>query len=133
MRPRNRGFTLIEQMAAITVAGAASAVALPPLIALQAQAESTTLASLAGAATAAMVMNQGGCLVSGHRPIPGKCVRIGNCADVGLVMLTDLPPGYRAVDRPLGSGRSNGDEGRCMLTQVSNGAQASFLGLSAGR
>jgi prepilin-type N-terminal cleavage/methylation domain-containing protein len=133
MTPRSRGFTLIEQIAAITVAGAASAVALPPLLDLQAQAESTTLASLAGAATSAMVVNQGGCLVSGHRPVQGKCVTIGNCADVGAVMLMELPPGYRVADQPLGASGSNGVLAQCTLGQDSSGAEARFLGISAGR
>ena len=103
MRRRSRGFTLIEQIAAITVAGAASAVALPPLLDLRAQAESTTLASLPGAATSAMVMNQGSCLVSGHRPAPGKCVTIGNCADLGAV--NPVPTCCTSI---LANGRPNG-------------------------
>ena len=85
-------------------------------------------------------MSPGSCPVSGHRLAPGKCVTIGNCADLGAVMLIDLPPRYRvaglpggrAADRLLGSSRSDGDDGRCMCAQVSNGTLTHFPADHAG-
>ena len=133
MKHRSRGFTLIELVAAITVAGAASAVALPPLIDLQGQAESTTLASLASAAGSAMAINYAGCLVTGQAVQAGKCVAIGNCADVGALLLVGVPAGYRVADQPLGAGSTHGAEARCALAQENNGAEALFYGISAGR
>ena len=90
--------------------------------------------------TAVRVMSQGSCLVSGHRWAPGKCVTIGNCADLGAVMLIDLPPGYRVTvwpgcrvaGWPLGSGRSDGDDGRCTCAQVSSGTQTHFSAHRSG-
>ncbi|MDH4391958.1 MAG: type II secretion system protein [Aquabacterium sp.] len=73
MRPRPRGFTLIEQLAGIALVGTASATALPMLADVRTQAEDTLLASLAAAAGAAMALNQAGCLVTRQQAVPGKC------------------------------------------------------------
>jgi type II secretory pathway pseudopilin PulG len=133
MKHRTRGFTLIEQIAAITLAGATSAVAVPALVGLQAQAEATTLASLANAAGSAMALNYGGCLVTGQRVRAGTCVAIRNCRELAELLLTDLPEGYRIDDQPLGQARGPGEEGRCTLSQAHDGASAAFRGIAAGR
>jgi MSHA pilin protein MshA len=130
MRRPARGFTLIEQIAAITLAGAASAVAVPALVDLQADAEAATLRSLGQAATSAMVLNQAGCLVTGHRAQAGKCSVVQQCADVADLLLTGVPPGYRVVDAPLGG---VGDAAACRLVQDKGGTEVAFIGLAAGR
>ena len=135
MKRPTHGFTLIEQIAAITLAGATSAVVLPPLIDLQAGAEASTLASLAGAAGSAMVMNYGGCLVTGQVVQAGKCVSIHNCNQVGELLLAELPAAYRVDDRPLGAagGQLPGQAARCTLVQVNQGTAVGFHGMAAGR
>ena len=135
MKRPAHGFTLIEQISAITLVGAASAVVLPPLIDLQADAEATTLASLAGAAGSAMVMNYGGCLVTGQVVQAGKCVAIHNCNQVGELLLAELPATYRVDDQPLGAsaGLAPGQAARCTLVQVNQGTAVAFHGMAAGR
>ena len=135
MKRPARGFTLIEQMAVITLAGAASAVALPQLIDLQADAEAATLTSLASAAGSAMVMNYGACLVTGQVVQTGKCVAIDNCRQVGELLLAELPAAYRVDDQPLGAaaGQAPGQAARCTLVQVDKGTAVAFHGIAAAR
>lgn len=130
MRRIPRGFTLIEQIAAIAVAGATSAVAVPALLDLQADAEAATLRSLAQAATAAMVLNQAGCQVTDQAAVPGKCTPVQHCGDVVALLLAGLPPGYHVSEAPLGA---VGIGAPCRLVQDGNGANAAFVGLAAGR
>lgn len=129
MRRPARGFTLIEQIAAITLAGAASAVAVPVLVDLQADARAATLRSLAQAATAAMALNQAGCLVTGQSVQAGKCTAVKHCGDVAGLLLAGVPPGYRVVDAPLGG---VGTSTACRLMQDSGGAELPFIGIAAG-
>lgn len=129
MRRPARGFTLIEQIAAITLAGAASAVAVPALVDLQADAEATTLRSLAQAATSAMALNQAGCLVTQQAALPGKCVAVRQCADVAELLLAGLPAGYRVVEAPLGPA---GASARCRLVQDRRADEAPFIGIATG-
>lgn len=130
MRRPARGFTLIEQLAAITLAGAASAVAVPALVDLQAGAEAATLHALAQAATSAMAINQAGCLVTGQAAMAGKCTPVRQCDDVADLLLAGLPAGYRVDAAPLGAA---GSTRACTLVQVSNAATAPFTGIAAGR
>ena len=130
MKRPARGFTLIEQIAAITLAGAASAVAVPALVDLQADAQAATLRSLAQAATAAMVLNQAGCLVTGQSVQAGKCSALRQCGDVADLLLAGLPPGYRVADAALGN---IGTATICQLVQDPGGAEASFIGMAAAR
>ena len=103
MQRRSRGFTLVEQLAAIAIAGSASVAALPALVEFRAQAEQTALASLAAAAGSAMVLNQAGCLVTQQRPVPGKCEAVDDCQQVQpraqRLLLVDLPAGAPPLDR----------------------------------
>jgi MSHA pilin protein MshA len=129
MHGRSHGFTLVEQLAAITIAGTASVAALPVLVEFQAQAEQTALASLAAAAGSAMVLNQAGCLVTQQQPVPGKCETIADCRQVQGLLLVDLPPGYRVQAQPLAG--TGGDT--CRLLRDSDGASAGFYGAATGR
>lgn len=129
MRRPARGFTLIEQIATITLAGAASAVVVPALVDLQTDAQAATLRSLAQAATSAMVLNQAGCLVTGDRAKAGKCLAVRRCADVAELLLTGVPPGYGVVDAPLGT---VGASASCLLRQQGSGAAVAFIGIAAG-
>lgn len=124
-----RGFTLIEQIAAITLAGAASAVAVPALVDLQADAEAATLNSLAQAATSAMAINQAGCLVTAQRAVPGKCTPVRQCGDLAALWLVGVPAGYRVVEAPLGEPGATGD---CRLVRDGDGAGRRFVGIAAG-
>ena len=129
MRRPARGFTLIEQIAAVTLAGAASAVAVPALVSLQADAQAATLHSLAQAATSAMVINQAGCLVTGQSVQAGKCSAVRQCGDVANLLLAGVPSGYRVVDALLGAA---GASTACRLVQDPGGSEASFIGIAAG-
>jgi MSHA pilin protein MshA len=128
MTRRARGFTLIEQIAAISLAGAASAVVLPALVDLQADAQATALRSLAQAATSAMVLNQAGCMVTGQSVHAGKCSAVRQCADVAHLLLAGVPPGYRVVDAPLAAASPTS----CRLLQEPGRDEALFLGIAAG-
>ena len=135
-RPRPaRGFTLIEQVAVIVAVATTSAVALPQFIEIQAQAEATVLASLAGAAGSAMVLNQAGCLVSGHRAAEGRCSPVADCADAATLLMADLPAGYRIEPQAIAprGGRANGSVANCRMLQAATGASAAFSGLSAAQ
>ncbi len=130
MRRPTRGFTLIEQIAAITLAGAMSAVAVPALVDLQADAQAATLRSLAQAATSAMVLNQAGCLVTGQAVQAGKCSAVRQCGDVADLLLAGLPPGYRVADGALGEA---GATTTCRLARDPDGSEAPFIGIATGR
>ena len=131
MKRPARGFTLIEQIAATTLVGAASAVAVPALVDLRAEAQAATLRSLAQAATSAMVINQAGCLVTGQSVQAGKCNAVQRCGDVAKLLLAGVPPGYRVVDVPLD--RAAGATTACRLVQGAGGAEAPFIGIATGR
>ena len=125
---------MIEQIAVIATLGATSAVALPQIIDLKRDAESTLLVSLASAAGSAMVINQAGCLVTGHQPTPGKCQPVSDCQQASGLLLADLPVGYHIAPAPIAADADhlNGLAGTCTLVQEDNGDRAGFVGLSAG-
>ena len=127
MRTLPRGFTLIEQLAVITLVGTASAAALPALADLQTQAADATLASLAAAAGSAMVMNQAGCLLTQQQPVPGKCQPVRDCSDVGALLNGDIPAGYAVPAQPLAA-----EGGRCQWQRVQDGAAVAFHGAATG-
>lgn len=129
-RPRRRvarGFTLVEQLTALTIVATASATALPALVALNEQAETTVLASLAASAGSAMALNQAGCLVTEQRAVPGKCQPVRDCADVAGLLMADLPAGYAVPARPLSALGS-----RCSLVRLHDGSSAAFTGTFTG-
>ena len=130
-----RGFTLIEQLVVITAVGSTSALALPQFIEIQAQAEATALAGLAGAAGAAMVLNQAGCLVTDHQAADGRCAPVADCADAAALLMADLPAGYRIEPQAIApqGGRANGIIAACRMVQLDSGASAVFTGLSAAQ
>lgn len=124
----SHGFALVEQIAVVLALGTASAVALPRLVELQTQAEGTARRHLAGAASTAMLMNQGACLVTGHRVEEGRCRSVRDCADVGGLLHGGLPEGYGASPQPL----ARGAEGVCQIVHQASGHADTFTGLGAG-
>ena len=133
MKRPARGFTLIEQIAAITLLGAASAVAVPALVDLRDEAQAATLRSLAQAATSAMVINQAGCLVTGQSVQAGQCDAVQRCGDVAKLLLAGVPPGYRVVDAPLDPAASATTACRLVQDAGATAAEAPFIGIAAGR
>ena len=127
LRRRQAGFTLVEQLAAITLVGTVSATALPPLVALQDDARATTLTSLAASAAAAVALNQAGCLLTDQQATPGKCVPLRDCADVAGLLMTDLPAGYSLPTQPLAASGT-----RCTVLRLDDGASAAFHGVASG-
>lgn len=134
-RPAARGFTLIEQLVVIAAVGTTSALALPQFVEIQAQAEATALAGLAGAAGSAMVLNQAGCLVTDHRAAEGRCAPVADCADAAALLMAELPAGYRIEPQAIApqGGRANGIIAACRMVQLAHGASAKFTGLSAAQ
>lgn len=126
-----RGFTLIEQLVALTLAGAASAAALPGLAELQAQADATTLQHLAAAAGSAMALNYAGCLVTKQQVVVGKCQAVADCSQVQALLQTALPAGYRVLPQALPA-PTPGAEASCQLLDNSHGAGASFRAYPTG-
>lgn len=127
LRRRQAGFTLVEQLAAITVAGTLSATALPPLVALHDDARASTLASLAASAAAAVALNQAGCLLTDQRAVPGKCLPLRDCADVAGLLAVDLPAGYVLPAQPLPP-----EGGRCSVLRQADGVSVGFHGAGTG-
>ncbi|MDZ7857163.1 type II secretion system protein [Sphaerotilus sp.] len=127
-RRTSSGFALIEQIAVLLAIGTASAIALPRLVDLQTGADGVALQHLAGAASTAMLMNQGGCLVTGHRAEPGRCRPVQDCANVGTLLHGGLPAPYEAQAQPL----PRGSESSCRLLHPASGRSAEFTGLGAG-
>ncbi|MDT7836096.1 hypothetical protein [Aquabacterium sp. OR-4] len=123
-----RGFALVEQVAAITLLGLASAAAAPHFVQLHADAQAATLDAMASAASSAMALNQAACQITGHQPQPDKCAPQGNCTDLGALLLGGLPAGYAVQPQPL----ARGQQARCTLRQLATGAEAGFIGLGAG-
>ena len=127
------GFTLVEQLAAITIAGVASVTALPALVQFESDAQSLALASLASTATSAAVLNQAGCLVTQQVPQPGKCQSVSDCQHTSGLLMAGLPAGYRILPGALGQGtRTNGIEGSCTLQRDSDGVTAVFRSVTSG-
>ena len=119
----------------IAAVGTTSALALPQFVEIQAQAEATALASLAGAAGSAMVLNQAGCLVTDHHASEGRCAPVADCADAAALLMADLPAGYRIEPQAIATrgGRANGLMAACRMVQLNSGAIAEFTGLSAAQ
>lgn len=131
------GFTLIEQIVALAITGAAAAAALPALAELQAQADSTALHHLASAAGSAMALNYAGCLVTNQAAVPGKCQVMANCSQVGALLQAGLPEGYRVLPQALPaqsaqSAHAARPEMSCQVLNNSNGAGASFRAYPTG-
>ncbi|MEX8492995.1 hypothetical protein [Sphaerotilus sp.] len=127
-RQGHRGYALIEQIAALLAIGTASAIALPQLTDLQAQADGVVLQHLASAADMAMLLNQGGCLVTDQQVEPDRCRPVHDCTDLGTLLHGGLPNGYEVQARPL----PRGTEGDCHLVHPASGRLASFTGLGTG-
>lgn len=125
--PLQRGFSLVEQLAALSLAGTLATGAVTTLNALDSQARETTLARLASSAATAMALNQAACVLSGQRTAPGRCQAVRDCADVAALLMNDLPAGYTVPVQPLSA------QGvRCTLLRTHDGASAGFHGVAAG-
>ena len=128
MRTLVRGFTLIEQLAVIAAVGVASATAVPSLLSVRDDAQAATLASLAGALSSAMVMNQGACLVAAQQAVEGGCTVLADCAQAGDLLQGGLPVGYAVTAAAMDRRGS-----ACRLTHTASGLSASFTGVATGR
>ena len=126
-RRSTRGFTLVEQIAVLAVAGTVSATALPALVALDQQARDAALASLAASAASAMALNQAGCMVTAQRTVPGKCQPVRDCVDVDGLLMVSLPAGYAVLAQPL-----TAQAGSCSLLRLHDGSGARFYGVATG-
>lgn len=126
---RPRGFSLVEQLAVLALAGAVTAGAAPLLTALDEQARSITLARLAAGAATAMALNQAGCLLTDQRAQAGRCLPVRNCADLPALLMTDLPAGYAVQPQALPPAPEGA---RCLLRREADGAAAAFHGVAAG-
>jgi MSHA pilin protein MshA len=131
MRVRQSGFTMIELIVVIVVLGILAATALPKFIDMGSDAKASALAGVVGAAGSAMAINYSGCAVTNNLPTANKCVRVGNCNEVGSVMQGGLPTGYTVADAAL-STTANGVEATCTITQTATSATGTFKGISAG-
>lgn len=120
-----RGFSLIEQLVAMSAVGGAMALTLPEATALHEAAQTSTLASLAGAAQSAMALNQAGCALTAGRVQPGKCQAIEHCPQISALMLFDLTGHYQLQDAqtPAEPGQLT-----CTLTQSDTGMHLAFSG-----
>ncbi|HOB93999.1 MAG TPA: hypothetical protein PK306_23360 [Aquabacterium sp.] len=125
-QPR-RGFSLVGQLAALSLAGTLSAGALGTLGALDSQARETALARLAASAATAMALNQAACLLDEQRTGPGRCQPVRDCADVAGLLMNDLPAGYTVPAQPLSAQGT-----RCSVQRLGDGASAGFHGVAAG-
>jgi type II secretory pathway pseudopilin PulG len=128
MHRLSRGFTLIEQVAVIAAVATASVTAMPSLLAVRDDAQAAMLASLAGALSSAMLLNQGGCLVTEQQAVADKCTPIQDCGDVAALLNGGLPRGYSVVPGNLLGGRG----AACRLRQDSSGTEAVFTGIASG-
>ena len=110
-----RGFTLIEQIAAVAVIGTVSATALSSLIAL------------GGSLASAIALYQAGCMVTDQRPVTGKCQRVRSCADVAGLLLSTLPADDTVPAQPLPS-----HGGSCSVVRMQDGIRACVNGVATG-
>lgn len=122
-----RGFSLVDQLLALGLAGTLGAGTLTTLAAIDSQAHATTLASLATSAATAMALNQAACLLSDQRAEAGRCQPVRDCADVTALLMNDLPAGYTIAPQPLSPQGT-----RCTLQRMHDGANAGFHGVAAG-
>ena len=138
LRPRSRlcprrcrGLALLEPVVVTALLGTLAAAALPGLVDAGAQAQAAALRGVAAAATSAMVVNQGVCLVTAQSAGGGRCAAVESCADVSALFVGGLPAGY-GVEGAAPPDARNGFEFGCTLTQLSDGQRAAFRGVVSG-
>lgn len=132
LRPRRRGFSLLDPVVGALLVGVGASALLPRLVELQHEAREVALQQLASTASRAMAVNralcQGGAAAG---PAGVSCQPVRDCQDLTALLIGGLPAGYSVARQPLVAAEAR--EGRsCMLMQADSGLQASFQGLAAG-
>lgn len=131
---RTMGFTMIELIVVIVILGILAAMALPKLIDMRGEANTTALKGMAGTATSAMMVNYAGCGSTSHATSgaeASRCRQVRYCDDVSSLMQVPIDASqYTVAHNDLGA--TNGTTGLCSITQVSTGDTLQFDGISAG-
>ncbi len=131
---RTMGFTMIELIVVIVILGILAAMALPKLIDVRGDANTTALKGMAGTATSAMMVNYAGCGATSHATSglnASRCRQVRFCDDVSSLMQVPIDPAqYTVAHTDLSA--VNGTTGLCDITQVGTGSTLQFDGISAG-